>query len=268
MNLKHAGVYQITCIPSGNVYIGSSVALDRRLREHKRELRIGTHYSSYMQNSWNKYGPDAFEFKVLVICEKDMTLFYEQIFLDALEPKFNTAKIAGSNAGIARSDETKKRMSKAQRNSRKKYEWKGQMLCLTDIAEMEGVNANQLIGRVVGYDRRIEDAINTPIKQQVHILTYDGKTQALMQWAEELGVHPQRIRSRLAKGMEFPQIVEAIHGMEKRLSLQEFCRLSGVGFQVTLNRMNKGMSMFEAITKPLRITKATKHTTWEISENG
>ena len=126
MNLKHAGVYQITCIPSGNVYIGSSVALDRRLREHKRELRIGTHCSSYMQNSWNKYGHDAFEFKVLVICEKDMTLFYEQILLDALEPKFNTAKIAGSNAGIARSDETKKRMSKAQRNSRKKYEWKGQ----------------------------------------------------------------------------------------------------------------------------------------------
>lgn len=153
MNIKHAGVYQITCIPTGNVYIGSSVSLKQRLRHHKRDLNLGTHCSKYMQNSWKKYGEDAFEFKVIVICEKDMTLFYEQIFLDALEPKFNTAKIAGSNVGVTHSEETKKRMSKAQRNSRKKYEWKGQMLCLTDIAEMEGVNANQLIGRVVGYDR-------------------------------------------------------------------------------------------------------------------
>ena len=36
-------------------------------------------------------------------------------------------------------------MSLAQRNARKKYEWKGKMLCLTDIAEMEGVDAGLLI---------------------------------------------------------------------------------------------------------------------------
>ena len=59
------GVYRITNIVNGKVYIGSSVDTTARFRDHKRKLNAGVHCNKYLQRSWSKYGSGVFEFEVI-----------------------------------------------------------------------------------------------------------------------------------------------------------------------------------------------------------
>lgn len=63
-----SGIYLITCVPSGRVYVGQSVSIRHRWEEHRRSLRTGVHRNPILQASYNKYGADAFRFDVLCEC--------------------------------------------------------------------------------------------------------------------------------------------------------------------------------------------------------
>ena len=60
-----AGVYVIRCVPSGEVYIGSSMDVQKRFAGHRSALGRGTHHNRRLQAAWDHYGEDSFEFEVL-----------------------------------------------------------------------------------------------------------------------------------------------------------------------------------------------------------
>lgn len=66
------GVYRITNIVSKTVYVGRTVNLRHRWRQHKNRLKYGTHCNPHLQLSWNKYGEAAFVFAVEQKCESDV----------------------------------------------------------------------------------------------------------------------------------------------------------------------------------------------------
>ena len=67
-DLRKMGVYCLKNTVNKKVYIGSTTNKFRaRLTSHMNNLRAGTHNNSYLQNSWNKYGEDSFEFSILEI---------------------------------------------------------------------------------------------------------------------------------------------------------------------------------------------------------
>lgn len=105
-----AGVYAITS-QDGRRYIGSAVNIEKRWKEHRRGLSAGTHHSRFLQRAWNKRGPGAFAFSVLLLCDRGNVLFYEQRCLDAFAPEYNTAPTAGSQLGYRHSAESRARMS-------------------------------------------------------------------------------------------------------------------------------------------------------------
>jgi group I intron endonuclease len=59
------GLYAIVHKHTNRAYVGSAVNLKRRFKEHRTLLKQGVHHSAYLQNAWNKYGVDQFEFKVI-----------------------------------------------------------------------------------------------------------------------------------------------------------------------------------------------------------
>lgn len=59
------GIYKITNKINGKVYVGQSVELEERKREHFRCLRKGIHDNIYLQNSFYKYGEENFVFEVI-----------------------------------------------------------------------------------------------------------------------------------------------------------------------------------------------------------
>ena len=97
------GIYQILCTPTGKVYVGSATDLRNRWKAHIDKLCKGRHHNKYLQNAWNKYGPNSFEFSVLEFIEKRNLLEAKQRWIDktnCVNQKigFNIYKTAGSPA--------------------------------------------------------------------------------------------------------------------------------------------------------------------------
>jgi len=112
-----SGVYCILNIMNGNCYIGSSIDLKNRCKQHFFNLRKGHHDNKHLQNAWNKYGESSFLVEILVRCEISNLLLKEQEYIDAHDWKtlYNIAPIAGNNLGCLASDETKRKLSESHK---------------------------------------------------------------------------------------------------------------------------------------------------------
>ena len=94
-----SGVYQITCVPTGKFYIGSTKKLRARELSHRGRLRQGNHGNRHLQYAWNKHGEGAFIWTILLVCAVHDVLRYEQRALDILKPTLNILPLAGSALG-------------------------------------------------------------------------------------------------------------------------------------------------------------------------
>jgi group I intron endonuclease len=119
--LNIPGVYKITCKGNNECYVGSTMWIKKRINEHLWRLRSKKH-KNYIQNSYDKYGEETFEFCVLLYLEdatcKEELFSHEQYYIDTLDPKFNTCKIAGSTLGMKLSQDVKDRISNAHKGKK------------------------------------------------------------------------------------------------------------------------------------------------------
>jgi group I intron endonuclease len=111
-----AVIYQITNMVNGKYYIGSAESFERRMWQHKNDLKRGAHKNPHLQASWNKHGADAFVFEVLEVVPEGATTFgHENTYLHVHVGKaecynVNTDAI-GMRTGIAHSEESKAKTS-------------------------------------------------------------------------------------------------------------------------------------------------------------
>ncbi len=115
-----SGVYTITA-PNSKQYIGSSVNVRMRWNTHKYHLRHGQHANKHLQNSFDKYGEEAFKFEILLICETKDLIFFEQRVIDRFDPEFNTYKIAGSPRGYKHTPEAIEKIRKSSTERAKNF---------------------------------------------------------------------------------------------------------------------------------------------------
>lgn len=109
-----SGIYEIKNKHNGHRYIGSSLNIDRRWHDHKHLLTCGNHHSSYLQNAWNKYGEDAFEFSIIELCFPWVLTSREQYFFKTYHPEYNVSKdTLRPMMGLKHSDETRDKISKS-----------------------------------------------------------------------------------------------------------------------------------------------------------
>lgn len=77
------GIYAIKNKVNGKIYVGRSVCVPRRLRQHLRDLRRSRHFNQHLQRAFNKYGEDQFELIVLEQCSSRYGLAArEQFWVD------------------------------------------------------------------------------------------------------------------------------------------------------------------------------------------
>lgn len=117
--MANSGIYAITNIVNGNRYIGSSANISQRWSGHKRALCKNTHHSRHLQNAWNKYGADSFEFSVIEYCETNQLLDREQFYIDSEKPTYNVCLLAGSCLGVRHTEAARAHMSEAQKGNTK-----------------------------------------------------------------------------------------------------------------------------------------------------
>ena len=126
MRNANSGIYKITNLKNNKAYYGSAVNLNTRCYEHMRQLKNNEHINNHLQCSYNKYGIAYFSFSILLYCSKKDLLFYEQRFLDAYwdggKQCYNVCKTAGSVLGYKMSEETKQKISLANKGRVKSKE--------------------------------------------------------------------------------------------------------------------------------------------------
>lgn len=114
-------MYAITHVASGRVYVGSAKRLQKRAGQHRTDLNSGSHFNTFLQRAWRKYGEGAFTFSVLELVDDPAQLTdREQIFIDSLQATdrrrgFNRRPIAHSNLGLKMLPATRARIAEAQR---------------------------------------------------------------------------------------------------------------------------------------------------------
>tara|TARA_R110002126_G_scaffold47605_3_gene133347 strand:+ start:2964 stop:3617 length:654 start_codon:yes stop_codon:yes gene_type:complete len=63
------GIYKIVSKNNQKIYVGSSINIKNRWRQHKFTLRKNTHANKHLQSAWNKHGEENFEFTLVEECE-------------------------------------------------------------------------------------------------------------------------------------------------------------------------------------------------------
>lgn len=110
-----SGIYKITCLESGKVYIGSSVDVDKRKNTHLCELRNNYHPNRHLQNSYNLYGESKFVFEVVAYCQPEMLLSEEERYIQIFDSYNNgynlVEKPTHNNLGLKHTEESKEKMS-------------------------------------------------------------------------------------------------------------------------------------------------------------
>lgn len=122
------GVYRIQSkVHKDRLYIGSSVNIKDRWRQHRMYLRNNDHHSLKLQRHYNKYGLDDLCFSIIEefqFTTKEFLLSREQFYLDSLHPFYNNSPTASSTLGVKMvfTEEHKKKISESLKGRKKSKE--------------------------------------------------------------------------------------------------------------------------------------------------
>ncbi len=232
MNKKRiAGIYHIKNCCNNKLYIGSSINILERWKVHKYQLNKNTHDNKYLQNAWNKYGQNNFEFQIIkLITNLNEIINEEQKYVNNLNVcdrniGYNICRIVNippDNTGNIRNDLRNYNLIK---KSQKVYQFninrefikcydsirqasRELNVCVSNIARAAKGQLKISKGFIWSYERNISDDkflnLNHPASKKIIQKTKDGEFikiwDSMNQAANNLGISTSKI-SMAANGL-------------------------------------------------------------------
>ena len=113
------GIYKIINKADGKYYIGSSKNLfskkGDRLSRHKTDLKFNRHINKKLQNAYNKYGINNFDFIVIEECQEHELLNKEQLYLnEAANNKANCYNLSFIAGKVEMNDSVRNKIRKSR----------------------------------------------------------------------------------------------------------------------------------------------------------
>lgn len=144
---QQPGIYKITCLVSGKVYVGSSINISKRVTVHKENLKKNKHHNPHLQYAYNKHEAENFKFEAIEYCDESELMNNEEKWINYYEcndknkgyniERFDRGRkrhseeskrrISEGNKGKVRppvSDETRRKISEAGKGRPKSEEFK------------------------------------------------------------------------------------------------------------------------------------------------
>ena len=219
------GIYGIVNKINGKVYVGQTgERFLRRFWHHQWKLRDNSHDNSYLQNAWNKYGEDNFEYVVLEVVEDSSLLDELEIkYIENYKNKdlsYNMLLGGGGRRGFKMAESTKKLIAEKNRQH---------MLGTKHSEETKRKMSKARSGK---YVNRKTDILNQDIVRNIKLLLISGKTASEV--SKELGIDYKLINNLISNNTWKTVIVDGWDEYRnnrktyKRLSKKdhkEICRL-------------------------------------------
>lgn len=112
-NKNKSGIYKWTNKLTNDIYVGQSKSLAKRFINYFNLSYLKNRETLVISRALIKYGYSNFSLEILEYCEIANLTEREQFYLDKLNPKYNTLKIAGSSSGYKHTEETKNKISQS-----------------------------------------------------------------------------------------------------------------------------------------------------------
>lgn len=88
-----SGIYTITNVVNGNIYVGCSKDIWQRWRCHYDELIRVCHSNHKLQQDWNQYGKGSFTFEIVLECSEDRLLDQERDVIEKLKVSIGDSRL-------------------------------------------------------------------------------------------------------------------------------------------------------------------------------
>jgi group I intron endonuclease len=105
-------IYEIVNNINGTVYVGQTITSDR-WSKHLYLLARGKHHSIFLQRAWNKYGKDAFSFKLVHKCnsQEELDLLETKLISEYKEKNKSYNILGGGKCFESHEESTKHKIS-------------------------------------------------------------------------------------------------------------------------------------------------------------
>lgn len=178
--MEYGVIYSITNTTNAKRYIGQTIKLTQRLKQHRSCLRSNVHHNNHLQNAWNKYGEDNFKFEVI---ENDVPVeiinkveIYWISYYDTFKGDgYNLCKGGEGVKGYNWSEEEKKRMSEQRSGEKSVHSFFGTETAIEIIKDKKnGMSTGKIIEKY-----GISQAVINNILNRKHWTTKDFPEEEL-----------------------------------------------------------------------------------------
>ena len=154
------GIYMIRCKPNNKIYVGQSVDISRRWKQHKVDLNSRHHSNEELQKDWDNYGEDNFEFKIVQKCKKEHLDELEIIHVEqfkAFEYGYNETVGGKGSFGFKHSKNTKDKMRKPKSEIARKNMSRTRSIKIVqldkDMRLINTFNSSKEASEILGFDQ-------------------------------------------------------------------------------------------------------------------
>lgn len=117
-----SGIYKITNNLNHHFYIGQSIHVQKRWKEHRRTFNENKMTTTVLQKAFHKYGFENFSFEIIEECEPDKLNEREIFYIATLKPEYNMNEGGTGNKGYVVTDEIKRVLSNYGRKQWDSYD--------------------------------------------------------------------------------------------------------------------------------------------------
>lgn len=209
------GIYSITNTVNCKKYIGQSIDVKRRLRNHKWSLRHNKHINNHLQKSFNKYGENCFAFEVVCECSEEQLDELERFYIscyDCMNPQYGYNSESGGNANKHPSKETLQKMRESHGGE------KSGMWGKKHSEETKALMREKALGRVLSEETRdkLSKSHKGKLAQPLYCIETDAIFPSSLEAAEFAGLKSrsgifENIAGRKSYAGRHPETGEPLH---------------------------------------------------------
>lgn len=212
------GIYSITNIVNGKKYIGQSVDVKCRIRNHKWALKHNCHNNDHLQKSFNKYGEYCFVFDVVCECNEEELDNLERLYItqyNCIDPQCGYNSETGGNLNKHWSEQLREKMSE-KRSGENSGMWGKK-----HTEETKAIMREKALGRPMSDEAKAKSSISHKGKlaQPLYCIEADMVFPSSLEAAEFAGLKSrssifENIAGRKSYAGRHPETREPLHWMK------------------------------------------------------